>query len=133
MFLNQVYSHADATHTCMTTAARARKPHIEGFYDLVGGSSKYTDKDFGHDSTALYWSDMGEADSEMADTERDEKVTWLRAGKKFPKATLFGPEGVQVDHIAQGSIGNCWILAALGAVAEYPGRIEKLFLNTSNK
>jgi len=29
----------------------------------------------------------------------------------------------------QGSIGNCWFMAAASAVAEVPGRMEKAFGN----
>ena len=43
--------------------------------------------------------------------------------------TLFGEEGVTTKDIDQGSIGNCWWMAACIAVAEQPERIEKLFLN----
>ena len=34
-----------------------------------------------------------------------------------------------MHDIRQGQIGNCWWMAACIAVAEYPGRIEKVFLN----
>ena len=33
------------------------------------------------------------------------------------------------NDIAQGSIGNCWIMVALSALAEYPERIENIFHN----
>lgn len=33
----------------------------------------------------------------------------------------------------QGYIGNCWFISAVAALAEFPGRIEKLFLNTKNE
>ena len=33
------------------------------------------------------------------------------------------------DDIAQGSLGNCWYLASCVALAEYPGRVEDIFLN----
>ena len=33
----------------------------------------------------------------------------------------------------QGYIGNCWFLAGAAAVAEVPDRLEKIFLNPSNR
>ena len=35
--------------------------------------------------------------------------------------------------IRQGVIGNCWFMAAASALAEKPGRLEKIFLNTSDR
>ena len=31
--------------------------------------------------------------------------------------------------VRQGSIGNCWFLSAISALAERPGRIERVFVN----
>ena len=33
----------------------------------------------------------------------------------------------------QGSIGNCWFISAASALAEVPGRVEKIFLNANNE
>lgn len=41
---------------------------------------------------------------------------------------MFG-DGISVNDVNQGNIGNCWFLAAASALAEYPGRMEKVFLN----
>ena len=46
--------------------------------------------------------------------------------------TLFGDEGVSPGDMRQGAIGNCWIIAGAAALAEFPGRVEKLFLNNDN-
>lgn len=73
----------------------------------------------------MYWADMGEKDPMDG-----AKYTWKRAidfaasGK-----TLFG-NGISTDDIIQGALGNCWFLSACSAIAEWPGRMEKVFLNT---
>ena len=41
--------------------------------------------------------------------------------------TLFGDKGVRPDDVLQGNIGNCGLMSAISAVAEVPGRIEKIF------
>jgi len=41
---------------------------------------------------------------------------------------MFG-DGISADDIIQGDLGNCWFLAAASALAEWPGRLEKIFLN----
>lgn len=57
--------------------------------------------------------------------------TWHRVNEDnyFNNVTLFGNEGIRPQDIRQGEIGNCWFLSGITALAEYPGRIEKSFLN----
>ena len=48
--------------------------------------------------------------------------------------SFYGPDGktsISPQDINQGYIGNCWIMAAISAVAEIPGRVEDLFVNDS--
>ena len=75
---------------------------------------------------------MGESTSTMA-TDKEPKVTWKRAGSVFPRHTLFGWNGISVKDIEQGWLGDCWFLAAATALAEVPGRIERMFLNNKNE
>ena len=66
----------------------------------------------------------------MAETLAKDDIQWIRATEKYHDHTLWGPSGVLPSDLAQGSIGNCWVLAALSGLAEYPERIEKIFHNT---
>ena len=59
-------------------------------------------------------------------------MTWKRATAMGTGKTLFG-KGISPDDAIQGEVGNCWFMAAASAVAEVPGRLEKIFLNTDNK
>lgn len=56
---------------------------------------------------------------------------FLRISSNFSAAagfSLFGKDNAAtVDDITQGSIGNCWFMAAASAIAEIPGRIEQMF------
>ena len=47
-----------------------------------------------------------------------------------PEFTYFGRDGVNPHDIFQGNIGNCWFMHGASAVAERPGRLEKVFLNS---
>mmetsp|Transcript_3792 Transcript_3792/g.4356 ORF Transcript_3792/g.4356 Transcript_3792/m.4356 type:complete len:106 (+) Transcript_3792:283-600(+) len=60
-------------------------------------------------------------------------VSWSRAYNVFaPRGrTLFG-DGISTDDVNQGSLGNCWFLAGASAIAEFPGRMEKVFLTKDN-
>lgn len=59
------------------------------------------------------------------------QTKFQRIASTFPAGSgfsLFGIDGVAtVDDVMQGSIGNCWFLAAASAIAEEPGRIEQMF------
>ena len=50
----------------------------------------------------------------------------------FPASSFFGPNGlasVNPQDINQGYIGNCWIMAAISAVAEKKERIDGFMLS----
>jgi hypothetical protein len=49
-------------------------------------------------------------------------------GQEFPSHTLFGSDGITPKDIKQGSIGNCWFMAAASAVAEKAHRLDRIFL-----
>ena len=51
----------------------------------------------------------------------------MRADRRL---SLFGDNGVSPNDIVQGWIGNHWLLSAIGAMAEVPGRVENIFINT---
>ena len=37
--------------------------------------------------------------------------------------------GIEADDVAQGALGDCWLLAAIASLAEFPGAIERCFKN----
>jgi hypothetical protein len=47
-----------------------------------------------------------------------------------PNPSLWGSRGIQPEAIVQGSVGDCWYLSTLSALAEEPSRIKALFENT---
>ena len=110
-------------HSCMTTNERM-KTDVDDFWSILGSGNQYTDSDFTADQSALWWADMGETNDKWAST------SWARASSMT--GTLFG-EGISVDDINQGYIGNCWFMAAASAIAEKPDRLESVFLNTDNE
>jgi hypothetical protein len=58
-------------------------------------------------------------------------LKWLRISDFFsPRGgySFYGLDGYATyDDIVQGSIGNCWLMAAISAIAENPGYIERVF------
>ncbi|EGB12237.1 hypothetical protein AURANDRAFT_16291, partial [Aureococcus anophagefferens] len=57
---------------------------------------------------------------------------WKRPQQIFgdaARASLF-EGGVSPDDVDQGTLGDCWLLAAFAAAAEFPGTIRRAFLTT---
>ena len=116
-----------SNHTCLSSSDR-NKADIVDFWSFQNGSEKYSDTDFTPDISALSWSEFGEDKLDLSEIASE--VTWKRIGDAFDSSyTLFGNKGVVPGDIVQGSLGDCWLLAGASAVAEKPGRIEKLFVN----
>ena len=73
--------------------------------------------------------------SGFSDSERngvDVVVEWKRPQQIFgdaARASLF-EGGVSPDDVDQGTLGDCWLLAAFAAAAEFPGTIRRAFLTT---
>ena len=119
--------NAEAKHSCLTSAKR-NLAAVDDFWTLLSSGQKYSDDDFTPDGSSVYWADMGEGTDSIADL----KLKWKRATEIPGDHSLFG-KGISPDDIIQGNVGNCWLLAAASAVAEVPGRMEKTFLDTTNK
>jgi len=57
------------------------------------------------------------------------KISWVRASELCPGGKLFN--NIHPNDIAQGVLGDCWLLAGLAALAEFEGAIYNLFETTS--
>ena len=67
--------------------------------------------------------------------EVNKKIKWVRATEHFEskfteeqkkqgvRVKLF-EEGIEAKDVAQGELGNCWLVAALACMAEYPGLLR---------
>jgi hypothetical protein len=41
--------------------------------------------------------------------------------------SLYGSKGINPGAVKQGSLGDCWYLAAISAVGEFPQRVKNIF------
>ena len=61
-----------------------------------------------------------------------EACQWKRASELKPpegmkRMQLFN--GIEPQDIAQGRLGDCWLLASIAALAEHPSAVRRLFVN----
>ena len=94
---------------------------------------RFTDRKFKADHSSLgKWKDQ-------TGPELDKEVKWERA-QPFYESRLTAEEkkakvhvklfekGIEPKDVAQGQVGNCWLIAALACVAEHPGLVRKTFV-----
>lgn len=89
------------------------------------GIARFVDAEFFPDDSALFKSQGNQS-----------VVVWRRASDflKHGKIELF-QDGIKASDIHQGSLGNCWFMAAVAAIAEFPDLVEDIFCanKTSNE
>eukprot|EP00817_Percolomonadidae_sp_ATCC50343_P002282 CAMPEP_0117429026 /NCGR_PEP_ID=MMETSP0758-20121206/8607_1 /TAXON_ID=63605 /ORGANISM="Percolomonas cosmopolitus, Strain AE-1 (ATCC 50343)" /LENGTH=861 /DNA_ID=CAMNT_0005215717 /DNA_START=179 /DNA_END=2760 /DNA_ORIENTATION=- len=62
------------------------------------------------------------------DFPKNKDSSYLRVGKVLNNPKLF-VDRIEADDIRQGSLGDCWLLAAFGGIAErYPEKIVEAFI-----
>lgn len=90
----------------------------------------FTDKDF----PATMESISGNANDQGSMPKIQDVCDGWKRATEFKNATEDTPEifkdGISPNDVAQGSLGDCYLLAALATLAEWPHRIEKVFLST---
>ena len=120
---------------CQRAVNRA-KGTLPDYWNIANGTSAWTDTDFGHETETLIWkSQEEETQWNGSFANRESSITWARAYNAFDNNTHTirgNDEQYHFEDIDQGYIGNCWFLAAAIALAEKPGRLEKVFVNQSN-
>lgn len=57
------------------------------------------------------------------------KVSWLRPKEIFKTDAYLLFDKIDPNDISQGSLGDCYFLATCAAIAEFPERVQKIFLN----
>jgi len=84
--------------------------------------SQYTDPSFAPQSdVVMYWPGVQSGWS---------AYQFLRPSAAWGTSwSVWGSSGVKPAGIQQGSYGDCWMLATMGAIAEFPSRIQSIFTN----
>ena len=115
-------------HRCQTTMERNWNT-IDDYISISQGTDLFMDVNFPTDD-ALYWADSNEIGDMSSLTPQ---VEWKRiSDPSFPATSFWGPNGtnsISVQDINQGYIGNCWIMAAISALAEVPSRVDNIMIS----
>lgn len=83
---------------------------------MVGSGNNFTDTDFPTIESSYSTFDIGS------------KTTWARARDIVKGASTWGSEGhPDPSDVRQRELGDCYYLAACSAVAEFEGRIKRVF------
>lgn len=91
-------------------------------------ANKFVDVNFPIED-AIYWQDFGEAGGLSSQT-----INWQRISEPgFPSSDFWGPNGISVMDIRQGYIGNCWIMAAISALAEHEDRVQDIMISNGKE
>ena len=93
-------------------------------YEIIQMGKPWTDPEFSPDRKSLY---NPQIDTDVEDTSKFNNLTWKRASEIFNPLYIF-EDGVEPNDINQGSLGNCYFLAALSSLAEFPERVKAMFV-----
>ena len=118
---------------CTYNQRRLDDPNTNSTWNRFRNStSEYTDSSFPPNSNMLYWKEnlagsVGGNGSDVIRGMRHRIVAFKRPSQIVNSPSLWGKKGVLPAGVRQGSLGDCWLLAALSALAEYPERIHAIF------
>merc|ERR1719160_1751736 len=134
MILNQFFIQYDADHSGKLSfqefCAGFHPPPQATPAPAIGGPGTdglFVDSEFPPTADSILRSPNGPADhiqDVMAHTNNGH-VNWVRASQLTGHGKLF--HNVCPNDIAQGSLGDCWLLAGLAGLAEFEGAIFHIF------
>ena len=87
--------------------------------DVIQKGQKWTDKDFPPELKSLHDAEVDDA----SNVHKYNKLMWRRCGEIYKNPTVF-QAGIDPNDINQGSLGDCYFLAVLSSLAEFPERVE---------
>ena len=91
------------------------------------GKCKFTDEDFPPTTRSLIGVNAKLTEDPPSSFS---SLKWKRLGE-FPKVSVGDPifRGISPNDVRQGILGNCYFVAAVCGLAEYPSNIKRLFEN----
>ena len=72
------------------------------------------------------------ANDKAIDLKRKYGRQWKRPTEIEKSPSLWGSKGIRPAAINQGGLGDCWLLASMAAIGEWPERVKKIFNGQEN-
>ena len=72
-------------------------------------------------------SSLFDAAIDTKNTQIFEDLQWKRASEIYQSPAIF-KDGIEPNDVNQGALGDCYFLAALSSLAEFPHRIRAMFI-----
>lgn len=94
--------------------------------ELENNGGVYHDQEFPTNMSSMAGYAEGQA------RQNYQRFVWRRAAECYPTKQVSVFHGdAQVNDIVQGGLGDCYLLAAIAALAEYPERVKRCILSKS--
>ena len=58
---------------------------------------------------------------------QEQDIVWLRAKEFYGEDVKLFSDAIQIDDITQGKVGDCYFIATISALAEFPKLVSQLF------
>ena len=100
-----------------------RKEAISKIEQIILEGKPWTDPDFPPQLSSIY----NTSRDKYYDRNLFDSLEWRRASDIYSRPVVFD-NGIAPDDIVQGALGNCYFLACLSSLAEFPDHVKDLFL-----
>jgi hypothetical protein len=112
------------------SATQAKSGYSELLRQLKASGQKYKDLEFPAELKSLTG---GLSDYELAQSGNDlnwRSIIWARPEEFYGRGFQVFQGNIEPNDIKQGSLGDCYFLSTIAAIAEKPDRIKRLFEST---
>ncbi len=109
----------------LPTILNVQPPDQASIDNLIDMGAHFKDKNFPHHDGSIF-------DPERGANPKLEDLEWKRARDILGKDFCILPEkdsDIAPINIKQGDLGDCYLLSALSALAEWPKRVRQIFVN----
>lgn len=111
----------DATNATLNKMRAEHKQVEDMVAKVISEGKPWTDKDFPPEAKSLYDPNVDKGDASQFN------LKWKRISEVYKTPQVFSG-GIEPNDINQGALGDCYFLAVLSSLAEFPDRIQNMFL-----